>query len=92
MNYHLRSVKNLRLYKIRLPNPTMSKGKSGGFRLILLLNSLNEEIILLYVYPKIGPAGKKDIEEGEEEKLIKGYLEELKDNSLEKIEAEKTKN
>lgn len=83
MNYFLRSVKHLKLYKIRLPNSTMSKGKSGGYRLILLLDFLKQDIVLLFVYPKTGPDGKNDLEEGEELKLLGRYLEELKEKKIE---------
>lgn len=82
MNYFLRSVKHLKLYKIRLPNNTMSKGKRGGYRLILLLDFIKEDITLLFIYPKIGPNGKSDLEVGEEIKLLKHYLEELKEKEI----------
>ena len=85
MNYHLRNIDQLKLSKIRLANKTMSKGKSGGFRLILVLNKANEDIYLLMVYPKIGPEKKGNINDQEEEKLLKGLFSELIDDTLEKF-------
>ncbi len=85
MNYHLRNIHQLKLSKIRIANKTMKKGKSGGFRLILLLDSRTENIYLLTVYPKIGPDKKGNISDQEEEKLIKSFSTEFKENSLELI-------
>jgi len=86
MNYFLRDLGKTRVVKIRLPNKTMKKGSRGGFRLIVLLNKNLKTINLLYVYPKIGPDKKGNINDDEEIKLYKNYISELKENTLEKIE------
>ena len=39
-------------YKIRIPNSSVPTGKSGGFRIITLVNIKNDKIILLTIYSK----------------------------------------
>lgn len=39
------------VYKVRLPNPDAQRGKSGGFRIIYYLKTL-ETILLIYIYSK----------------------------------------
>jgi mRNA-degrading endonuclease RelE of RelBE toxin-antitoxin system len=87
MNYFLRQLgDHLRLLKIRLPNKTMQKGKSGGFRLILLLDNRNETCYCLLVYPKVGPQKKGNINDEEELKLLKSFKVEKEDKLLVKKE------
>jgi len=85
MNYHLRSLGNSKLSKIRLPNSTMQKGKSGGFRLIILLDKKKECVNLLFVYPKVGPNKRNTIQDNEEIKFLKSFRAELKEKKLEKV-------
>jgi mRNA-degrading endonuclease RelE of RelBE toxin-antitoxin system len=39
------------VYKVRLPNPSASKGKSGGFRVIYYLR-LQDFVVLITIYAK----------------------------------------
>ena len=83
MNYFLRDVGEFKLLKIRLPNPTMQKGRSGGYRLITLLNTQLETTTLLYIYPKVGKLKKDNITDDEEMKFLKHYFKELDNKELE---------
>lgn len=79
---HTYEASGVRVMKIRLPNRTQKQGKSGGYRLILLANSNDQSIALLYIYPKIGPDGKSSIEKSEENDLVKAYVREKKAGTL----------
>ncbi|MEM9686501.1 MAG: hypothetical protein AAF934_06220 [Bacteroidota bacterium] len=84
MNDLLTMIEGVRMLKIRLPNPTMNKSKSGGFRLILILDKSKQTISLLYVYPKMGKMKIENISKSYEKYLLKQYLNELESNSLQK--------
>jgi mRNA-degrading endonuclease RelE of RelBE toxin-antitoxin system len=43
------------VYKVRLPNPSASRGKSGGFRVIYYVQ-VAEMVVLLTIYSKTGQA------------------------------------
>lgn len=60
----------------------MGKGKSGGFRLYYLAESKGENIVLLTVYPKIGPNRKIDLKLREYEKLFAQFIDDYKSNAL----------
>jgi mRNA-degrading endonuclease RelE of RelBE toxin-antitoxin system len=47
----LQDVKGLSIYKVRLPNKDSGKGKSGGFRVIYYVWTV-ESILLLTIYSK----------------------------------------
>lgn len=70
-SYFVQQKGFLRIIKVRLPNPTMKQGKSGGFRLILCCNSNTQNIAILTAYPKMGKLRKDDLEVDELAKLLK---------------------
>ncbi|WP_416440498.1 hypothetical protein ACH3O9_11395 [Leeuwenhoekiella sp. A16] len=78
----IRQGTNISIFKKRLPNSTMNKGTRGGYRIIFLSNKKSGNIILLSVYPKIGPKKKTDLEIGELEKLIKNSFQEIANKTL----------
>lgn len=51
----------IQLWKIRLPNPFANKGKSGGFRLLLILKYENQSWYLHKIFKKTDN-GEKEIQ------------------------------
>ncbi len=62
--------------KIRLGCESRNTGKSGGFRLIAIIDRQKQQLIMLEVYPKVGPKGKSNISKLELGVLLKTYLTE----------------
>lgn len=59
-------------YKVRLPNPSANRGKSGGFRVIYYVQ-LENLVILLLIYSK---TDQTDIEPHEIKQLIEDLTDE----------------
>lgn len=73
-HYCLSEEGHIRINKIRLDNTKQNSGKSGGYRLIVICNKVEETVILLYIYPKTGSHGSVSIEKSSLRKLIKKCL------------------
>lgn len=85
-NYMLYENLFVRINKVRLKNEVQSSGKSGGFRLIIICDNRTHEIGLLYIFPKVGPKGKDNINLDFSKKLVKSYSEAKKSGQLKKYE------
>jgi mRNA-degrading endonuclease RelE of RelBE toxin-antitoxin system len=57
---------NLEIYKVRIKNSNNHKGKSGGYRLIYYVKTINQ-VILVTIYTK---SEQKDIEKNEIDAII----------------------
>ncbi len=60
------------IYKVRLKNSNVKKGKSGGYRLIYLVESTKNSILLLTIYSKSEQA---DIINKELKSIIQEFYE-----------------
>ena len=70
------------ILKSRLPNSAMKEGKSGGFRLISIVNPTTETTTFLTVYPKKGKMGKSDLSLAEYTDLLNTFTNEFQEESL----------
>lgn len=59
------------MVKIRLLDPDDKKGKRGGYRCILLIDSISKDVLLLHVYKK----SEKDDISIDEKKILKTFHE-----------------
>ncbi|MGB1241853.1 MAG: hypothetical protein ACPG49_04990 [Chitinophagales bacterium] len=73
------------MFKTRIPNATMREGKSGGYRIISIVDKNEEELVFLEVYPKKGKFAKKDLSQSEYIALLKKYLEQVLENTLKEV-------
>lgn len=60
------------VYKVRLKNPSASKGKRGGFRVIYFVR-VSDHIILLTIYSK---SQQEDVDLNTLRQIIRNYLSE----------------
>ncbi|MEM1325763.1 MAG: hypothetical protein AAGI23_07415 [Bacteroidota bacterium] len=70
------------LIKSRVPNSAMSEGKSGGFRVISIVNRQTSTTTFLTVYPKKGKMGKSDLSLSEYTDLLKQFISEYQSGQL----------
>jgi hypothetical protein len=63
------------IYKARIANTDKNKGKSAGYRLITLLQVIESNIYLIYIYDK---SDLENITEKELDEMIHGLIGELK--------------
>jgi mRNA-degrading endonuclease RelE of RelBE toxin-antitoxin system len=59
------------IYKMRMANPDAGEGKSGGYRIIYMVKTLNKVIALLTIYSK---SDQDSISDREIELLVDGYF------------------
>jgi mRNA-degrading endonuclease RelE of RelBE toxin-antitoxin system len=73
----------VKLVKIRIPNSTMKSGKSGGYRLIAILDYDINSITFIHVYPKQGTYYKDSVSKQElKDKFLPEYLEQKTTGTL----------
>ncbi|MEM8529162.1 MAG: hypothetical protein AAGG68_31310 [Bacteroidota bacterium] len=70
------------LIKSRVSNSAMSEGKSGGFRLISVVNRRTSTTTFLTVYPKKGKMAKSDLSLSEYTNLLKELVEAHQEGEL----------
>lgn len=100
-NYRLKDSGNIRIIKIRIGNSQGNgKGKSSGFRVIVIANLRKRHVGLLTIFAKTGKDGLNNIENHELSEAIKEYSRDVREASfkihnilseLEIIEQEKEK-
>lgn len=81
-NYVLSDSGKVKIIKVRVANRNGNKGKSGGFRVIILANKEINHVCFIAIFAKSGAQGKDNIERVEVKQAIKTYQEELRNNSL----------
>ena len=86
--YLLNNNGSVRLSKIRLKGCT-NKGKSSGFRIIVLINRETNSIYFIEVYPKIGPLGKDNLKPTEIKEILDKTLAEKESGILFVVKATK---
>ncbi|WP_345159582.1 type II toxin-antitoxin system RelE/ParE family toxin [Pontibacter saemangeumensis] len=78
-----------RLNKTRIANSGQNIGKSGGFRVLYIVNRATEEVTFLHIYAKKGSNGKANVTGTELKRLLKNYIDAKRQNSLSLISEEK---
>lgn len=63
------------IYKVRIANSDKNKGKSAGYRLITLLQVIESNIYLIYIYDK---SDLENVTEKDLDEMIRGLIVELK--------------
>ncbi|MBS1519550.1 MAG: hypothetical protein JST50_01030 [Bacteroidetes bacterium] len=71
-----------RLNKTRIANSTKGGGKSYGYRIVLLCDRGLDTVNLLYIFPKFGPRHQPNIGDNFKKDLVKGYNDQLTNQSL----------
>lgn len=80
--YVLKNSGIAKIIKVRIANSEQNKGKSSGFRVLLLADSRNSEITFLNIFAKTGSDGKDNIDKEELRDCLTVYKQEKKANSL----------
>lgn len=73
------------LLKIRIPCESRSVGKSGGFRLIATVDRQAHEIVLLEIFPKVGPFARENITNRDLKVVLSRYIQERDAGELVKM-------
>lgn len=76
------------ILKTRFKNSLMQEGKSGGFRLISILDIVNNTWTFISVYPKKGAFAKTDLTKSQYEAAIIAYREESLSGTLVELDIE----
>ena len=81
-NDRIMQMQKFRIVKLRIPNSGQRLSKSDGFRLIYYVSLVDDNAVLLCVYPKRGPKGVVDLAEADYDRLIKEMIEESLSQNL----------
>lgn len=85
-NDRVRQLEDYRIVKLRLPNSGQNLSKSNGFRLIYWVSLLNDDVVLLSIYPKRGPQSAVDLVDSEYGRLVVEMTQESMSNSLHQVD------
>ncbi|WP_123901197.1 hypothetical protein [Flavobacterium davisii] len=80
--YVLKDSGIAKILKIRIANSEQNKGKSSGFRILLIADSRTSEVIFLNIFAKTGTDGKDNIGREELKECLSIYKSEKKANTL----------
>lgn len=68
------------VYKIRVANPQNNKGKSSGYRCVVLFDRIHNVGALVYLYSKSEQTDLLPSQENDAMKLADSYYKEIKDD------------
>lgn len=71
------------VYKIRVANPQNNKGKSSGYRCVVLFDRIHNVGVLVYLYSKSKQTDLMRSQENDAIKLADNYYKEIKDDEEE---------
>ena len=74
------------IIKLRLPDKKHKIAKKDGFRLIYLVYKDAEEVAFLDIYPKNGPMQQLDIDDQQVINLVRQYVDEKENGTLQTYE------
>ena len=80
--YVLKDSGIAKILKVRIANSEQNKGKSSGFRIILIADSRTSEVTFLNIFAKTGSDGKDTIDKEELKECLSIYKSEKKSNTL----------
>ena len=80
--YVLKNSGIAKILKVRIANSEQNKGKSSGFRILLIADSRTSEVTFLNIFAKTGPDGKDNIDKNELKECLSVYKSERKSNTL----------
>ena len=78
------------MLKIRIPCESRNIGKSGGFRLIAMIDRQAQEIVLLEIFPKVGPLARDNIDNQSLKFVINKFIQEREAGELIELNADKS--
>ena len=76
----------MRVVKLRIPNSGLKLAKANGFRLVYMISSSSDDVVLLTIYPKRGAKGINTIPSAEYVRLLKIFAEENKTKDLHQVD------
>ena len=80
--YVLKDSGIAKILKVRIANSEQNKGKSSGFRILLIADSRATEVTFLNIFSKTGSDGKDNIDKDELKESLSIYKSEKKSNTL----------
>ncbi len=80
--YVLKDSGIAKILKVRIANSEQNKGKSSGFRILLIADSRNSEVTFLNIFAKTGSNGKDNIDKEELKECLSIYQSEKKSHTL----------
>jgi mRNA-degrading endonuclease RelE of RelBE toxin-antitoxin system len=86
--YVLKDSGVAKILKVRIANSQQNKGKSSGFRVLLIADSRTYEVTFLNIFVKTGTLGKDNIEKEELRECLSIYKSEKKSNTLVELDPE----
>lgn len=80
--YILKDSGVVKILKVRVANSEQNKGKSSGFRVILIVDKNKEEVIFLNIFSKTGIESKDNIDKEELKDCLSVFKSENKTGNL----------
>ena len=80
--YVLKDSGMVKILKVRIANSEQNKGKSAGFRIILIVDKRKNELVFLTIFAKTGTLGRENIDKEELKDCLVIYKDEHKNNLL----------
>lgn len=90
--YVLKDSGVAKILKVRVANSEQNKGKSSGFRIILIVDKNKEEVTFLNIFSKTGTEGKDNIDKEELKDCLSVFKSENKAGSLIELDSTKSLN
>jgi len=84
--YLLQDAGNYKTIKVRIANSQQNKGKSNGFRLIILVDRISETVTFLKLYSKVSVDAKENVSKKEVREFLKIFKKERVSKKLNLIE------
>lgn len=90
--YVLKDSGVAKILKVRVANSEQNKGKSSGFRIILVVDKNKEQVTFLNIFTKTGTEGKDNIDREELKRCLSVFKSENKAGSLIELDSNKSLN
>lgn len=80
--YVLKDSGVVKILKVRIANSNQNKGKSSGFRVLLIADNRTSEVTFLNIFAKTGTSGKENIDKAELKQSLEIWKTEKKSGML----------
>src|SRR6218665_2204096 len=90
--YVLKDSGVVKILKVRIANSEQGKGKSSGFRMLLIADKRTSEVVFLNIFAKTGTDGKDNIDKEELKDCLVIYKKEKQTNTLVELDSKNSFN
>ncbi|MFD2941331.1 hypothetical protein [Flavobacterium notoginsengisoli] len=90
--YVLKDSGVVKILKVRIANSEQGKGKSSGFRMLLIADKRTSEVVFLNIFAKTGSDGKDNIDKEELKDCLVIYKKEKQTNTLVELDSKNSFN